>query len=250
MCKQRAVSVCPTSGQRAAELRTCAQLFSLGCQWASPGWACPKGLCWEACTQSDIWTTQEGGITPFFLPHCLSFLSHSLCNSHSLSFLFLHPSTEGSSGHSHLGKDDEHLYTWASWLFSSRAVPLVPFILSSPSLSPFFPSNVHLSVTPGWQGCRGRELRDDLTCAVWEESRSERWHITTTFRSLISPWCHNMLISRMKKHHPLIHTHHSYIVYCTPPLWNVLSYYIKLRTSFNCTKEVHNNNSVVSICGG
>lgn len=62
MCKQRAVSVCPTSELWAAELRTCAQLFSPCCQWASPGWACPKGLHWEACTQSDIWTTQEGGI--------------------------------------------------------------------------------------------------------------------------------------------------------------------------------------------
>ena len=70
MCKQRSVSVCPTSELRAAELRTCAQLFSPCCQWASPGWACPKGLHWEACAQSDIWTTQEGGIIPilvFFL---------------------------------------------------------------------------------------------------------------------------------------------------------------------------------------
>lgn len=38
MCKQRAVSVCPTSERWAAEPSTCAQLFSPCCQWASPGW--------------------------------------------------------------------------------------------------------------------------------------------------------------------------------------------------------------------
>lgn len=92
MCKQRAVSVCPTSEQWAAELRTCAQLLSLCCQWASPGWAHPKGLHWEACTQSDIWTAQEV-IIPilwfffFFLTYCLSFcitIYFCLCNSQSV----------------------------------------------------------------------------------------------------------------------------------------------------------------------
>lgn len=45
-CKQRAVAVCPTSELRAAEPRTCAQLFCLCCQWASPGW----GPSQKACT--------------------------------------------------------------------------------------------------------------------------------------------------------------------------------------------------------
>lgn len=78
MCKQRAVSVCPTS----AELRTCAQLFSLCCQWPSPGWAHPRGLHWEACTQSDIWTAQEAIIPVlgffFFLYLLPLFLYHSI----------------------------------------------------------------------------------------------------------------------------------------------------------------------------
>lgn len=76
MCKQRAVSVCPTS----AELRTCAQLFSLCCQWPSPGWAHPRGLHWEACTQSDIWTAQEAiiPILGFFFSLLTASLSVSL----------------------------------------------------------------------------------------------------------------------------------------------------------------------------
>lgn len=64
MCKQRAVFVCPTSEQWGAEQRTCAQLLFPCSQWASPGSARPKGPYWEACTHSDIWTTQEGGIIP------------------------------------------------------------------------------------------------------------------------------------------------------------------------------------------
>lgn len=114
-CKQRAVSVCPTSEQWASELRTCTQLFFLCCQWASPGWGCPKGLYWEAWIQSDIWTTQEGGILPtlrFFIYFFFFTASLSISVYPSLSLLvtptlshfpllyFLYPSTEGSTSRS------------------------------------------------------------------------------------------------------------------------------------------------------
>lgn len=146
MCKQRAVSVCPTSELRAAELRTCAQLFSPCCQWASPGWACPKGLHWEACTQSDIWTTQEGGIIPILWFFCNLTASLSISLNLSLS-LFATPTLSplfslSFYGRVHrsqsLGKADEQLYNWGSWLFSSRTVPLFPSSSPLPQVLPCF----------------------------------------------------------------------------------------------------------------
>lgn len=59
MCKHSALSVCPTSGLPSAEARTCAQLLSPCRQWASPGGDPPRGLCWAARVQPDIWTAQE-----------------------------------------------------------------------------------------------------------------------------------------------------------------------------------------------
>lgn len=114
-CKQRAVSVCPTSEQWASELRTCTQLFFLCCQWASPGWGCPKGLYWEAWIQSDIWTTQEGrdpSHSQIFYLFIFFTASLSISVYPSLSLLvtptlshfpllyFLYPSTEGSTSRS------------------------------------------------------------------------------------------------------------------------------------------------------
>lgn len=96
----------------------------------------------------------------------------SICNSLSL-LSFLHPCAEGSTGHSHQGKDDEQLYNWASWLFSSRTVPVFPSSFPPPpppqhphpsqSLFPF--SSIHL--TPVWQGKRLRVLSNT---ALWQWS--------------------------------------------------------------------------------
>lgn len=93
-CKHNAVSVCATAELWAAELRTCAQLLSLRCQWASPGWDPPRGLHWEAYTQADIWTALEV-ISPLcFLTSRLFFSitpSISVSVSPTLSFLFSLP---------------------------------------------------------------------------------------------------------------------------------------------------------------
>lgn len=148
----------------------------------------------------------------------------------------------GSTGRSHWGKHDEELYNWASWLFSSRTVPLLPSSSPLPQVAPpppHFSSHLLSSHLPhlSLAGLLSEGAEGHSTCAASEECRNERWHITTTFRSLISAGCHSALISWMKNaiHYTLLRN----IAFCvclflgcnTVNISTValLSYYITMR---------------------
>lgn len=211
MCKQRAVSVCPTSERWAAEPSTCAQLFSPCCQWASPGWGpsqrpvtgrpahgLTSGLRRRVGSFPFCFSFFSFVLLPLFLYHsiylCLCFLTPAL--SSSCLPLSFHGGVRGSrsQGKGMMNSSASR----ASWLFSSRTVTSFP---SSSPLPRFYYSFSSLHLSPHSKPGRTiewGELRDALTRSASEVSRDERWHITTTFRSLISYGCHGVLISWMK----------------------------------------------------
>lgn len=140
----------------------------------------------------------------------------------------------GPTGRSHKGKDDEQLYNWASWLFSSRTVPL--FASSSPH---FFPSFFFfLLASPKftsplisvWQRYWMRELRDTYMCrgeSQWTATHHDNLQVfnqfwvsqSVNFMNENNPRCYSeiqyfvfSLFWDAKSSTPLLYSNKSYII--------------------------------------
>lgn len=169
----------------------------------------------EACTGRPAHSLTSGlhrreGSFPFgfflFFLNLTAFPSISLHLSLSLfvtpTLSPLYPSMEGSTGRSHWGKDDEQLYTWASWLFSSRTVAF--FSSSPPHFLPFLflasPQFTFPLFQSGWPiewGSWGTRYM----CGLRGESQ---WTVThhnnlqVINQCSVSHWANSM----KEKHHP------------------------------------------------
>lgn len=240
MCKQRAVSVCPTSEQWAAELRTCAQLLSLCCQWASPGWAHPKGLHWEACTQSDIWTAQEViipilwfffffNLLPLVLYHSIYFC---LCNSQSV-FLPL------SSLFSLLPWRGPQVVVTRERMMNSSTTEPADSLAAGPSpcslhplltSSPFFFLSPHITspLISVWQHYWMRELRDTYMCrgeSQWTATHHNNLQVINQF------WV-SQSVNFINENNPRCYSEIQYFVFVFSGMQKAaLLFYIQIRAT-------------------
>lgn len=172
---------------------------------ASPGWVHPRGLHWEACTQSDIWTAQEAIIPTLrlFFSSLFKWLSlfpyHSIyfCLCKSQSIFFSSPLLPSWRGPLVPVTGERMMNSSAAEPADSLAAGPSPLVLLIPfpasSLFSFFSHSLSSPVL-SFQSGGAIDWGSRGTCVSAREGRSDWWHITAIFGSLISPACRSLLV--------------------------------------------------------